>query len=76
MGEACQTETALTQDVNAHKRLSIFLQNNNGIYCETDAAIPWGPYTQQVGIWGYQEVLQAMYNTTMNDQVIIPAIRI
>jgi len=43
--------------------------NNNGIYCETDAAIPWGPYTQQVGIWGYQEILQAMYNTTMNDQM-------
>ena len=42
---------------------------NNGIYCPTDAGVPWGPYTQQVGIWGYEEVLQAQYNTTMNDQM-------
>ena len=41
----------------------------NGIYCPTDAGVPWGPYTQQIGIWGYEEVLQAQYNTTINDQV-------
>ena len=48
---------------------STLLQNNNGLYCPTDAGIPWGPYTQQIGIWGYQEILQAMYNTTMNEQM-------
>jgi len=43
--------------------------DNSGLYCPTDAGIPWGPYTQQIGIWGYQEVLQAMYNETMNEQM-------
>ena len=49
--------------------ISFDSQNENGLYCPTDAGIPWGPYTQQIGIWGYQEILQAIYNETMNEQM-------
>ncbi len=42
-----------------------FFQNNNGIYCPTDAALPTGPYTLVPGYWGYLEILQAKYNDTL-----------
>jgi len=37
----------------------------NGVYCPADAGIPAGPYTQQDGIWGYLEILQAFNNDTL-----------
>jgi len=37
----------------------------NGLYCPAYDGIPAGPYTQQDGIWGYLEILQAMNNDTL-----------
>jgi len=36
-----------------------------GIYCPAKDGIPAGPYTQQDGIWGYLEILQAFNNETL-----------
>jgi len=36
-----------------------------GIYCPAKDGIPAGPYTQQDGIWGYLEILQAFNNDTL-----------
>lgn len=36
-----------------------------GIYCPAKDGIPAGPYTQQDGIWGYLEILQAFENETL-----------
>lgn len=43
------------------------LDNNeeNGLYCPAKDGIPAGPYTQQDGIWGYLEILQAFNNDTL-----------
>jgi len=38
---------------------------NDGLYCPTDDGIRQGPYTLQKGIWGYNEILQAMNNDTL-----------
>ena len=35
------------------------------IYSSFFQGIPAGPYTQQDGIWGYLEILQAMNNDTL-----------
>lgn len=40
-------------------------ETQNGLYCPTNDGIPPGPYTAAVGIWGYNEVLQAMNNETL-----------
>ena len=39
----------------------------DGLYCPTDDGIRQGPYTLQKGIWGYNEVLQALYNETLEN---------
>jgi len=36
-----------------------------GVYCPAKDGIPAGPYTQQDGIWGYLEILQAFNNDTL-----------
>jgi len=36
-----------------------------GLYCPAKDGIPAGPYTQQDGIWGYLEILQAFNNDTL-----------
>jgi len=36
-----------------------------GLYCGAHAGIPMGPYTGQDGIWGYQEIMQAINNQTL-----------
>jgi len=37
------------------------LVNNqlNGLYCPADDGIPKAPYTRQIGIWGYNEIISA-----------------
>merc|ERR1712055_482199 len=37
----------------------------DGIYCPAKDGIPAGAYTQQDGIWGYLEILQAFNNETL-----------
>ena len=37
----------------------------DGLYCPANDGIPDGPYTRQLGIWGYQEILQAQNNDTL-----------
>jgi GH18 family chitinase len=37
----------------------------NGLYCPAHDGVPKLPYTRQIGIWGYQEILQAFNNDTM-----------
>ena len=31
----------------------------NGLYCPAEDGIPKAPYTEEVGIWGYSEILSA-----------------
>ena len=31
----------------------------NGLYCPADDGIPKAPYTRQIGIWGYNEIISA-----------------
>ena len=35
--------------------------NGNGLYCPASDGIPKGPYTRQIGIWGFQEIQQAFH---------------
>ncbi len=37
----------------------------DGLYCPADDGVPEGPYTRQIGIWGYQEIMQAQNNETL-----------
>jgi len=37
----------------------------HGLYCPAKDGIPAGPYTLQVGIWGFQEIQQALHNDTL-----------
>jgi len=36
-------------------------KDNNGLYCPAKDGIPKGPYTRQIGIWGFQEIQQAFH---------------
>ena len=37
----------------------------DGLYCLADKALPAGPYTLQKGFFGYQEIMQALYNDSL-----------
>ena len=32
----------------------------NGLYCDADDGIPKGPFSRQIGIWGYDEIIGKM----------------
>ncbi|TRY63193.1 hypothetical protein TCAL_02085 [Tigriopus californicus] len=40
-------------------------ETRNGLYCDTKAGIPMGPYSIDDGFWGYIEILQAQSNDTL-----------
>jgi len=45
--------------------MTLEFPEENGLYCPAKDGIPAGPYTQQDGIWGYLEILQAFNNDTL-----------
>merc|ERR1719309_557665 len=45
-------------------------ETHHDLYCPGYEGVPKMPYTRQLGIWGYNEVLQCFYNQTLNKELL------
>jgi len=53
--------------------MELFNEADHDLYCPAYNGAPMMPYTRQLGIWGYNEVLQVFYNSSITHPDLLRA---